>query len=211
MRRSILLVVFAALVPAAAFAAGKESAKEHYLRANALYDERDLDHAMVEYNSAIALHPRFLRAYQRRALAWYALGAHELAIEDCNRAIEIQPLDAWSHRMRGDAWFAMRNLGRAIADYTAALRIEPDSAAVYFQRAEAHRAMENYEAAVRDYRRAVDGDSGLVFGYREWGNLRPLLAKAREAEKRLRASAGLALRPRPAAMRRPSGPAAESR
>lgn len=74
------------------------SAEDHYYAGIDLFGEGKLDEAIVEYERALGLEPKFADALHGLAQAYHAKGEFDRAIETARRIVEIDPDDilAWT-------------------------------------------------------------------------------------------------------------------
>jgi tetratricopeptide (TPR) repeat protein len=94
-----------------------------------------LDPAIADFSTVIALDPRSVPGYQKRARAYQSKAYH--------------------NRHDGFANFAIGNLEFAIADYSKAIEIGPPAADLYSGRGSAYEDAGRREEAIGDYRKAL--------------------------------------------------------
>src|ERR1700722_18080752 len=87
-----------------------QSATAYYNRGIAEWDKGDRDDALVDFERAIELNPRYSYAYVGRGFAKEKKGDLDGAVADYNRAIEVDPRDAYAYYNRGGAKRAKRDL-----------------------------------------------------------------------------------------------------
>lgn len=107
--------------------------------------------ALMYYDKAIQLNPRFRDAYYNRGIAYGKLGNHNQAIGDFNRAIEIDPKYAEAYNSRGIAYNNLGNYTLAIGDFDRAIEINPKYAEAYYNRAIAYNNLGNDNQAIENY------------------------------------------------------------
>jgi Tfp pilus assembly protein PilF len=114
----------------------------HTLRASACNDrgvawcaKNEYDRAIVDFNEAIRLDPKFSPAYMNRGNAWLAKKEHDTAIADYNEAVRLEPKHATALANRGRAWRAKKKYDIALADYNEAIRLNPKQVGAYNNRA----------------------------------------------------------------------------
>jgi lipoprotein NlpI len=84
----------------------------------------DLDRAIVDWTTAIALDPKLAIAYNNRGLAYHDKGDLDRAIADYDKTIALDPKLAIAYNNRGLTYRAKGDLDRAIADYTRAVELD---------------------------------------------------------------------------------------
>ena len=153
------------------------SAKGHLNRGLALFQKGDLSGAIVEYNAAIEIDPRFTMAYNWRGLAQERMGFHDEAIADYDKAIEIDPGYAMAYSNRGMARESKGDRHGAFADYNKAIEVDPRNAYAYNIRGLAREGrslggtgtgrggLGDYDGAIADYTKALEIDPGYAEAY----------------------------------------------
>ena len=74
-----------------------------YIRGKDLADAGDLDAAISDYNSALAINPMFAPALADRGVAWARKGDFDRAIADYDAALRIIPRDEKTRKNRAIA------------------------------------------------------------------------------------------------------------
>jgi Tfp pilus assembly protein PilF len=93
--RIILLMVFF-LVSCASTQPKQDESKDakFYNNRGAAYGEKgQYDQAIMDFNQAIEMNPRYIRAYNNRGVIYRLKGQYDRAISDFNKAIEMNSLD----------------------------------------------------------------------------------------------------------------------
>jgi tetratricopeptide (TPR) repeat protein len=125
------------------------SASAHFDRAN-LYVQLDQpEKALADFNAALAIDPKNIKALIGRADENY--GARHLAasLADYTRVIEAQPKNAEVFFKRGSVYFDLGDFAAAYRDYSASLVLAPKQPDVLRNRAlAAERMGSNKDAAV---------------------------------------------------------------
>ena len=96
-------------------------------RANANFNLKQFQRAIVDYDRILSLDPQDRGAYHDRGLARMGLGRDYDAISDFSSAIKIQPrelMQHYSYENRADAYVKTRQWDRAIADLTTAISLQ---------------------------------------------------------------------------------------
>ena len=83
---------------------------EHYAkRANLHYEIKQYKEAVIDYNKAILLAPKYASAYNNRGLCEYNLQDNESAIKDYNKALELDSNYALAYNNRGLSRYELNN------------------------------------------------------------------------------------------------------
>jgi len=127
----------------------------YYVRGNAHAFKGDLDHAIADFDQAIALKPDHAEAYHGRGLAYRDKGDLDHAIADCDQAIALKPDFAVAYLSRGLAYGNKGDLDHAIANYDQAIALKPDFAVVYLSRGSAYGGKGDLDHAIADYDQAI--------------------------------------------------------
>lgn len=132
----------------------------------------DYDHAISDYDRAIAINPRYVSVYISRGTT-YAQGKGDLdrAIADYSMAIEINPRYAEAYNNRGNAYKDKGQYALALADFNKALEIKPGLAEAYNNRGTIYKRKGEYDRAISDYNKALAINQGLVETYNNRGNI----------------------------------------
>ena len=133
-----------------------DAAEAHYLQAQALEQQGQLERAAESLARATALRPGFADAHNDLGRVLLALGRTDAAIASCRRALELRPRFAAALGNLANAERARGALAPAIEGYRQVLALEP-------RLAEAHRNLGSAlieageaEAGIEALRRAVD-------------------------------------------------------
>ena len=86
-------------------------------------ERRRFDEAIRDCDTALALDPKGLTAYDVRGAAYLSKGDFDKAIADYNEAIRLDPKHAWRHVSRGFAYARNGERDKAEADYATAVRL----------------------------------------------------------------------------------------
>jgi tetratricopeptide (TPR) repeat protein len=121
----------------------------------------DLERAVVEFSSALAISSSITGAYCNRGSAYWRLSRFDEAIADFNEALKIDlptkaavPIFA----MRGSSFLAKQRYSEAIADLTKALELGNPLAQIFMERGIAYQWIGANERALADYNSAVEVD-----------------------------------------------------
>jgi tetratricopeptide (TPR) repeat protein len=111
--------------------------------------------AIVDYNKAIEIRPKYTDAYYNRGISYWHLGNKMQAIRDFDSAIEINPNYAEIYYGRGNVYAALGNYRQAIRDFDKAIEINPKYAGIYYNRGNVYVALGNYGQAIDDMKTAA--------------------------------------------------------
>jgi len=111
---------------------GKEETRKnltaaYYNRGLAYWRKGEVDHAIADYDAAIALARHLAPAYYNRGIAYYSQGKLDHAITDFHKAIAFDPNYTPAYNNRGRAYEKMGDKEQAIADYRKSLEIDPSN------------------------------------------------------------------------------------
>jgi tetratricopeptide (TPR) repeat protein len=141
--------------------ADPRAANEALDAGRALMKATRYEQAILNFDRAIDLNPKFAEAYRLRAQAYTAEYNPDAAIRDFTKVTELRPLDAKAFLERGMARLDKQDLANAIADATRAIEIDPKLARAYNLRATARRASGDHQGAIADFTKAVELDPNL--------------------------------------------------
>jgi tetratricopeptide (TPR) repeat protein/S1-C subfamily serine protease len=111
--------------------------------------------AIVDYDRAIALNPKYALAYYNRGVAKYKMGDNQGTIVDYNRVIALNPKYALAYNNRGAVKYKMGDKQGAIVDYDRAIAINPKYIDAYYNRGNAKSDLGDNQEATKDYDRAI--------------------------------------------------------
>jgi len=114
------------------------------------------DQAISDFNRALELNPKDVKAYYNRGLAYYQKGEYDQAISDFNKALEINPIDAKAYYIRGLAYYQKGEYDQAISDYTKALELNPRYAKAYYNRGLACYEKGQYDQTISGLNEQID-------------------------------------------------------
>ena len=145
------------------------SFRDYYNRANTLYDSRDFNGALSEYNHAIELKPDFALAYNGRGRAWLSLGNLGQAVADYSTAISLDPDYALAYFNRGCARRTQENVKGAIADFNKAIDVDPHFALAFAYRGFAQMSLGRERDARKDFARSLKLDGSVKTLLEQYG------------------------------------------
>jgi tetratricopeptide (TPR) repeat protein len=123
----------------------------------------DFDHALADFNAALALDPAYATAFASRGSAYDNKGDHDHAIADFSEAIKLDPnsVDALTGRCAARAE-AGRDLTGAIADCNQALKLHDNDVAALNSRGFTYLRLGQFDDAITDFSAALKQNSRLA-------------------------------------------------
>jgi tetratricopeptide (TPR) repeat protein len=148
------------------------TADDYFLTANEKYDRGDYPGALIDYNRAIAMNPKYAFAYNNRANLRFQQNNLPGAMTDYNRAIGLKPNFATAYINRGNLKDRLRNTPGAIADYNRAIALDPQDDLAYNNRGFLKdEKLNDVAGALADYSRSIAINPYQVLAYNNRGNL----------------------------------------
>lgn len=154
-----------------------DTAQNHYESGEVLQNNFRYAEALIEYNEAISLRPRFANAYRGRCSVHIQLNEYQNAVDDCDRALQLDPQLTTTFSLRCVAYAWLEDYERAEADCNRAVVWHPNLATTYNDLGRLQDQMGDYEASVESYTSAIEiapFDSVLYYNrgssYYEAGN-----------------------------------------
>ncbi len=133
---------------------GKETKKNLSIafnnRGNGYRAKNDDDNALVDYNQAIRLDPKYTYPYDGRGNVYQDKKDYDRAIAEYNEAVRLDPKYASPYNGRGNAYQGKKDYDRAIAEYSEAIRLDRGCALAYNGRGNAYQAKKDYDRAIAD-------------------------------------------------------------
>ncbi len=115
--------------------------------------------AILAYDKAIQLDPKFEPAYELRASAYHNLKQYRQAIRDYDRVLELDPENVTAYADRGLAKMEIGELLSATVDFGDAIRRKKDDdhslTNSYEHRGDAYARLGMYREAIADYSQAI--------------------------------------------------------
>jgi predicted O-linked N-acetylglucosamine transferase (SPINDLY family) len=144
-----------------------QEATAHHGRAAALEELQRIDEALLDYGRAIAIEPKFLRAYRDRGALLQQHQQFEAALADFDCAVALKPDDADLHLSRGAILVELKQWDAALIALNQAIALDLNFAEAYANRAAVLEELGKWEAAKANYDRAVTlrPDFGFLLGH----------------------------------------------
>ncbi len=153
----------------------------YFQRGLAYYRMANIDLAIRDYQSALALAPFLKRslhnsqliceAYNQRGIRRLQDGQYQQALKDFNIAIAIHPGFSEPYLNRGVTFRKMGIYNSAIEDFNRAIELHNNYVDAYFNRGLTFNEMEQYDRALRDLKTAVIMNPAYHHGYYHMGNI----------------------------------------
>ncbi|MBI5587948.1 MAG: tetratricopeptide repeat protein [Deltaproteobacteria bacterium] len=141
----------------------------------------DYGRALEDYNTAIALGPKYGYMYNNRGHAFEKAGDLKKALEDLNTAVGLIPKNPGVYMNRASVYQRMGERGKAIADLDSAIALNPGDAKPYTSRGFAYDSMGEAEKALADYDTAISLDPSYAYPYNNRGFIYHKLGRRKEA------------------------------
>jgi tetratricopeptide (TPR) repeat protein len=130
---------------------------EKYYAEGLRYDlEDNLEEAVKRFSKAIACSTNYIKAFDKRGVAYTKMCKFGKAIKDFNIVIEMNPNSAEGYSHRGIVYYCIDNYAKAKADYTKAIELDINYAKAYYNRGLLQLEMDDKEAALSDLKSALD-------------------------------------------------------
>jgi tetratricopeptide (TPR) repeat protein/S1-C subfamily serine protease len=137
--------------------------------------------ALIDYDRAISINPKYAVAYNGRGLVKSALGNKQAGIIDFDRAIMLSPRYPGAYNNRCAAKLELGDKQAAIVDCDRAIALNPNFASPYVNLGNAKLGLGNKQAAIIDYNLAIAIDPQNAFAYANRGNTKLLLGDKQAA------------------------------
>jgi tetratricopeptide (TPR) repeat protein len=145
---------------------GQSEAEKLNIQGNDFGRQGKYDEAIIRYDKAIELDPKYSEPFYNRGKAKLNLKNYIGAIDDFNKALKLDPNNSDIYNNRGIAKKKSNDLKGAIDDYDKSLTLDPTNYRVYFNRGIAKYEDGNKAGACIDFKIAkkynIEGaESGL--------------------------------------------------
>jgi Flp pilus assembly protein TadD len=143
--------------------------------------QEDMQSALDDFTSAIALDPNHTAAYSNRGLIQSRLSDYQSAVEDLNKAVELHSTYAAAYYNRGLAKGMLADYGGALEDFTMVIALNPDHAKAYNDRGVMNGYLADYDDATEDFNTAIALDPHFAEPYYNRGNVKRVSGELDEA------------------------------
>ena len=128
-----------------------------YVNRGLAFEKRgQLDRALADYDTAIAVKPDNYAPYVNRGVLRGEAGMFDKAMADFNEAIALNPDYAETYSDRGIVYALTGQYDRALEDFNKALALNPDLADAYFNRGRLYARAGRTDLVRADYQKACD-------------------------------------------------------
>lgn len=144
-----------------------QSAVSLYIEGRFLADEGRYDEAIKIFDRAIALDPKFARAFVTRAYCKTQKSPADTpgAMADLTKAIELAPDSAEANILRGEIYFRQGSAKAALSDFERGAELDPSYPRVFYDRGLARLQVGDLAGALTDLNKQVELDSADVWAY----------------------------------------------
>lgn len=131
----------------------------------------NIDKGLEDYNTAIAVDPKYDSAYINKGVILMTRGELDNAIKEFEMVIKINPQSADAYTNRGSAYYRKGNLEQALTDYSMAIAMDATLGATYINRALVYKERDDFGKAITDFTTAISLNPDLVKPYLIRGDL----------------------------------------
>jgi tetratricopeptide (TPR) repeat protein len=114
------------------------------------------EEAIIEFNKAIQVNPKFAPAYNNRGISYFNQRHLDLSISDFNKTIELDPTFAGAYSNRGASYAAKGILDKGISDCDTAIKLDPRHSPSYFIRGRIYAQKNLYAKAMLDFNKVIE-------------------------------------------------------
>jgi tetratricopeptide (TPR) repeat protein len=132
-----------------------QAAQKHFKLANTLYEQKNVDEAIKEYNRAIAANAKFADAHYGLGLAYKARPDLDNAISSWRKALRYDPNIYQAHAELANAYMALDKFDDAVAEYTALIASRPNFAEAYFGLGTVLYQLSRFEEAIPNFEKSI--------------------------------------------------------
>jgi tetratricopeptide (TPR) repeat protein/tRNA A-37 threonylcarbamoyl transferase component Bud32 len=159
------------------------NATELYKQGETLLELKRYEDALVAYNRAVELRPKYADAWKSKGNTLVALKRYEEARNAYDKAIQIQPeyWEAWIGR--GNALDSLQQYKEAINAFDAAIKSKPDSLEAWNSRGNVQIKLQQYSEAIASFDKAVQLQPSYAWAWNNRGWALHNLRRYEEAVK----------------------------
>lgn len=134
-----------------------------------LNNNSDREKAIVAYQQAIQLDPKWAHPYNGLGNIYRDLNRHKEAIIAFQKALQIDPRNAYAHIGLGTVFRALERYEDAILAYQKAIQFDPRNVYAHIGLGALYHALEQYEDAISSYQQASQIDATDPYPYAALG------------------------------------------
>lgn len=142
----------------------------YYNRGNDFAEKHQHNKAILSFDKALELEPKFARAYNNRGTAYYnkSMSAKDVSVDI--KEIIGNPMVNFLQLLPGSEPPARDFAERAFLDFTKAIELKPEYAEAYYNRGTAYGYQGHYEKAIADFTCAIEKSHLYAEAYYNRGN-----------------------------------------
>jgi tetratricopeptide (TPR) repeat protein len=140
------------------------------LQGNLLRDQKQYDEAIVKYEKAVELNPKFAPPHNNWGVMLYNQKKYEEAVAKYQKAIELDPKFAAAYYNWGILLQDQKKYEEAIAKYRKAIELDPKYEDSYYSWGNVLYERKKYDEAIAKYQQAIEVDPKSPLPYNSWGN-----------------------------------------
>jgi lipoprotein NlpI len=137
--------------------------------------KKDLDGAIADFSTAIALRPDAGGAYLNRGLAQKDKGDLDAALADLNQAVRLKPKESIVYEARGVVKRRQNDFAGALLDFSKAIEVQPKDELGYLYRGTLRGATSDLDGALADLNKALELKPDDDAAWKNRGNVRYIL------------------------------------
>lgn len=152
----LALSLFIALAPGVTAQQPSEpAAVQAYQKANALFQQQQLEQSLAAVEEALRLNPKFAAALTLKARLALAAERYDVAITCLLRTVELEPDNATAHFLLGFSRYVENDFKHALPALERARRLQPTDARTHFYLALTYEALGRTDEAIAGYEQAL--------------------------------------------------------
>jgi tetratricopeptide (TPR) repeat protein len=146
------------------------------------YEAGRYEEALVAYEEALRLNPKFSHAYYGKGNTLYHLQRFQESLLAYEQALRFGYNSADAYYDQGNALYHLQRYQEAVAAYEQAIQLNPNLAVAYYDQGNALYHLERYQEAVAAYEQAIKRGFNTAAVYYDQGNALQKLGRMREAQ-----------------------------
>lgn len=150
-------------------------------RGAVLADSGKNELALQDFDSLVALKPKYPNGWRHKALLHERLKQEEAALAAFGKAVEYHPEDYSNFLSRGTIYVRRNEFDKAIADFTRIIELQPNSGEGYYARSEAYGKGGRLKEALADINKAIELNPENAQAYNNRGIIHSMSAMYAEA------------------------------